>query len=120
MVRVLNASLQRPISRKIGESILAMQYADDSVFISSADHQSLIAFKLMLRSFTTISGLKINVAKSSMVPFNMHEGQIVQAINILGCRREALPVTYLGMPLTIYAPKRGDYLPLLEGLERRL
>lgn len=120
MVHVLNSTLRRPISSKITESILALQYADDSVFITNADQQSLIAFKLLLRTFTAISGLRINFLKSSMVPFNLQKDQVVRAEAILGCQRQELPINYLGMPLTINAPKRRDFLPLIESLERRL
>ena len=45
-----------------------------------------------------MTGLKVNVAKSEMVPIgevnNMHA-----LAEILGCRVGALPMTYLGMPL---------------------
>lgn len=38
----------------------------------------------------------------------------------MGCRCESLPTTYLGMPLTITAPRKRDFQPLLEKFERRL
>lgn len=120
MVRQLNELLDNPISRKFRESLIALQYADDSVFIAKADTRSLLSFKLLLRTFSAVSGLSINYSKSSMVPFNLHADQIQEALAIIGCKRESLPVTYLGMPLSITQPKRADYLPLIEKLERRL
>lgn len=120
MVAVLNGILDTPISRRIEESLLALQYADDSVFISNGDRRSLVSFKLLLRAFSAVSGLTINFSKSSMVTFNMQEEEVGVAEAILGCQREFLPITYLGMPLTITTPKRSDFLPLIEKFERRL
>lgn len=120
MVRVLNENIKCPISEKVKEALVGLQYADDTVFIANGDPSTLIGFKLLLRSFMAISGLKINFAKSSMVPFNMQQGQIRAVEAVLGCQRVSLPITYLGMPMTITAPKRADYLSLIEKLERRL
>ena len=45
-----------------------------------------------------MTGLKVNVAKSEMVPIG--EVNNVHALaEILGCTVRALPMTYLGMPL---------------------
>lgn len=103
MVRALNDLLTTPITGKIEESLISLQYADDSIFISRADQQTLVSFKLLLRSFSAISGLEINFSKSAMVPFNLQEEQIIEAMEVLGCKRESLPISYLGMPLTITA-----------------
>ena len=57
-------------------------------------------------------GLKVNVAKSEMVPIgevnNLHA-----LAEILGCRVGALPMTYLGMPLG--APHKSLYLESYSG-----
>lgn len=120
MVTRMNNTLQNPISTKIQESTLSLQYADDTVFICRADQPTIISFKLMLRMFSAISGLQINFSKNMFVPFNMPQGEIRDTIRILGCKSEKLHVLYLGLPLTIVAPKRADYLPLLENFEKRL
>lgn len=47
-----------------------------------------------------ISGLKINVAKSELVPIGV-VGDVKGLACILGCRVSSLPMKYLGLPLII-------------------
>ena len=71
MVQTTSALLQLPLSRKIENSILAFQYADDTAVIANANVTSLIAFKIILRLFTKAFGLHINYAKSTFIPLNI-------------------------------------------------
>lgn len=47
MIKSTNATLSKPISHKISDSILAMQYADDTAIVESADLTTLISLKLI-------------------------------------------------------------------------
>lgn len=120
MVGSLNEFLQRKLTRKIGEAIIALQYADDTAIVASADITSLISLKLVMRIFSSISGLRINYKKSIFVPLNLTESHITWVQHVLGCSRAKFPVSYLGMPLTVFKPTRDTYAPLLEKIERRL
>lgn len=80
----------------------------------------MAALRLVLRLFSKISGLEINFSKSCFVPINMNVQQIGMVRQILGCRKEEFPVSYLGMPLTVLKPSRHQFLPLIEKLEKRL
>ena len=66
-----------------------------------------------------MTGLKVNVAKSEMVPIgevnNMHA-----LAEILGCRVRALPMTYLGMSLGASHKSPSFWNPILEKIERKL
>lgn len=57
MIVATNETLNGPISNKLNESILALQYVDDTAIISKADLTTLISLKIVLRLFTKISGL---------------------------------------------------------------
>lgn len=120
MVHVANSNLQISLTHRISEAITAFQYADDTAVIASADVASLISFKLILRMFSAISGLKVNFNKSTYVPLNIAEEDIHWVTAIMGFTRTDFPVQYLGMPLTIKAPSRALFLPLIENVERRL
>ena len=66
-----------------------------------------------------MTGLKVNVAKSEMVPIG--EVNNVNALaEILGCRVGVLPMTYLGMLLG--ASYKSPYIwnLILEKIERKL
>lgn len=54
------------------------------------------------------------------MPFNMSEEQQEKDRAILGCQKTALPVTYLGMPLTICKSGRDLFAPLIQKLDQRL
>lgn len=120
MIQRLNTTLRTSISNKFPEAITTMQYADNTIFILNAEPSTLISFKLILRLFTKISGLKINYSKSCMVPFNLSPTEIDLAEAVMGCPRTSLPITYLGMPLDITAPDRQTYMPLIEKIERKI
>lgn len=115
MIRVANATLNHSISSKILESLLALQYRDDTALIANAHPETLVTLKLVLRLFSKVSGLEINYDKSSFVDFNSQHDEQNLAKIILQCQRTVLPVTYLGMPLTIKKPKKQDFEGKLQG-----
>lgn len=120
MFQEANSLLQAQIMSRIHDSILALQYADDMAVVAHADVSSSATTKLILRIFAKISGLEINFSKSSYTPFNLHSDQMNMIHQIHSCRRQDLPVTYLGMPLTVRKPERHLFIPLLEKLEKKL
>lgn len=73
MLCVANTTLTKPISSKIPESIIALQYADDTALAASADRGTIVTLKIILRLFSKISGCQINYTKSSFVQFNLQQ-----------------------------------------------
>ena len=64
-------------------------------------------------------GLKVNATESEMVPIG--EVNDVHALaEILGCRVDALLMTYLGMPLGASHKSPSIWNPILEKIERKL
>lgn len=120
MIKVANSILISAISSRISEAILALQYADDTALVANADSKTLVTLKLILRLFSKVFGLRINYNKSSFVELNLQPNQVQLVQLILDCKQTSLPVTYLGMPLTIKTPTRQCFMPLIEKLERRL
>ena len=65
--------------------------------------------RMLLLCFQAVTGLKVNVSKSELVPIG--EVNNVHALSkILGCRIGSLPMTYLGIPLGAF------HSPLLLGI----
>ena len=95
-------------------------YADDTIIILSAVEDRLVALKNMLHIFQQSTGLKVNFAKSSMVPINIELADAQRLSNILGCKLEQLPFTDLGLPLGTTRPRIVDVMPLVDSVERRL
>lgn len=120
MVASLNNILGTDLTAKMREPIVVMQYADDTALIAKADISTLISLKLVIRLFTLVSGLKVNFTKSSFVPLNIAQPDVVWIQSVLGCSCTEFPVTYLGMPLTIKRPTRELFIPLIDKVERKL
>lgn len=120
MVHAINNSLNSPLSRKIKDSVVALQYADDTAVIANAELDTLISFKIILRLFASVSGLQVNFAKSTFIPLNVPQVDLEWLSAVVGFSRTVFPVTYLGMPLTLKRPTKQHFLPLVEKIEKRL
>lgn len=101
MVQVANSILQWSLSNKINQAVVAMQYADDTAVIVRADLDTLISFKLILRSFAAMSRLQVNYDKSSFILLNISFVDLPWIQAVMGCKQTSFLVTYLGMPLTL-------------------
>ena len=79
-------------------SVSHLLFADDTLVFCDADSTHITALRGILSRFEEMSGLRINLGKSELVPVGdvpyFHE-----LVEILGCRESALPLKYLGLPL---------------------
>lgn len=120
MIQVGNSILSAPLSNKLQDSMVALQYADDTAIIANGDITSLVTFKLILRIFSAISGLQVNYSKSTFVPLGIDGNDLHWVQAVMGCSRSDFPITYLGMPLTVKKPTKQLFIPLIEKVEGRL
>ena len=94
-------------------------FADDTLVFCDADSNHITALRGILSRFEEVSGLKINLGKSVLVPVgdvpNLHE-----LVEILGCSEFALPLKYLGLPLGASFKDKTVWNPILEKMEQRL
>jgi hypothetical protein len=97
-----------------------IQYADDTLVIMQACPDQLEALKELLESFALATGLRVNYAKSAMMPINISETKLQDLASILGCSVGVLPFTYLCLPLGTTKPTIHDMSPLVSLVERRL
>ena len=73
-------------------------YANDTLIFCEADRIQLVYLRWLLMWFEAISGLRINLSKSEIIPV----GRVDDAealIAELGCKVRSLPASYLGLPL---------------------
>jgi hypothetical protein len=73
----------------------------------------------VLTCFETVTGLRVNMSKSEMVPI-WEVTNLSYLVDILSCRIGTLPMTYLGMPLGSSFKALGVWNPIVEKVERRL
>ena len=79
-------------------------YADDTLLFGKADKDQLKFLSWTLMWFEVLSGLRINLNKSEIIPI----GPVVNVEELatkLGCGISPLPISYLGLPLGVYHKK---------------
>ena len=76
--------------------------------------------KHILDQFSAATGLLINYHKSTAVPMHMDVHTVPKCIEILGCRQEGFPQTYLGLPLSCEKLKLSAFDPYIAKADRYL
>uniref|UniRef100_A0A2N9GAG5 Reverse transcriptase domain-containing protein n=1 Tax=Fagus sylvatica TaxID=28930 RepID=A0A2N9GAG5_FAGSY len=94
-------------------------YADDTMLMCDADPEQLMYIRLVLSGFEAVTGLRVNLAKSEMVPIG-NVGNLAVLADILCCQIGQLPLNYLGMPLGSSFKALSIWNPIIEKMERRL
>ncbi|CAO2197346.1 unnamed protein product [Urochloa humidicola] len=97
-----------------------LQYADDTLIVVRGAASDISNLKMILDQFSAATGLHINYNKSTAVPMHMDEQVIAECLNILGCRREGFPQTYLGLPLSCSKLKLAAFDPYICKTDRYL
>ena len=90
-------------------------FADDTVVFCEANKDQVSHLSWILIWFEAASGLRINLAKSEIIPVGEVE-EILEMAAELGCRVGSLPSQYLGLPLGV--PNRAS--SMWDGVEEKV
>ena len=82
-----------PIPLQYSNDFPILQYADDTLVIMEACPSQISTLKNILHDFSSSSGLKVNYAKSMMVPINVDEARTNMLAQLFGCVVGSLPFT---------------------------
>ena len=75
--------------------------------------------RTILAWFTTVSGLKINLSKSELLPM-ANVTNLEELVVILDCKHVTLPMKYLGFPLGVKCKEKTIRNPIINRMEKRL
>lgn len=95
-------------------------YADDVVTFTSPEQSQLNFIPTVLQKFGEASGLKANMAKSTLIPLRCTDQQFVSMRDCLPCELSSFPCRYLGLPLSIHKLTRADLQPIIDKMADRL
>ncbi|CAN1257445.1 Transposon TX1 uncharacterized 149 kDa protein [Linum perenne] len=94
-------------------------YADDAIIFSEASGTQLRYVMAALIYFEAISGLKVNLHKSSLFPVGLVPEATIFS-EFLGCRLDQFPSSYLGLPLGTQATSKVIWDPVISYLQGRI
>ncbi|XP_028055291.1 uncharacterized protein LOC114259471 [Camellia sinensis] len=114
------------------EAITHLQFADDTIIFCEAERRELLTIKRILRGFEIMSGLKVNFHKSSVCGVGVTDMEVSEFADLLHCRRQKLPFTYLRLLLGAsprrvatwklvierYGSSGGGWQPFLDDISR--
>ena len=93
--------------------------SDDTIVFCENDCEQMVNLRCVLTWFQAVSGLKVNLAKSSILPIGSMDN-IQLLAGVLGCKVDAFPTTYLGLPLGAKFKEKAIWDPIIEKFEKRL
>lgn len=89
-------------------------YADDAVIFLRPSESNMLVVRDILELFGQASGLRSNLAKSSVSPISCSPDDFVRIADCLSCEIKDFPVKYLGLPLCLRRPSKEDFLSLID------
>lgn len=97
-----------------------LSFADDILVFSDGKAESIRGILNSFQQFAAVSGLCINISKSSVFVAGEEKENLAQAVMSNGLSVDTLPIRYLGLPLTTKTMTRSDYEPLVDKIRGRL
>ena len=97
-----------------------LQFADDTIFFSNTREEDLQTLKSLLLVFEHISGLKVNLDKSSIYDINLDHVHLSRLAEMLNCKAFSWPILYPGLPLGGNPKTCGFWDPVIEKISSRL
>ena len=79
----------------------------------------MVNLRCILIWFEAVSGLRVNLAKSSILPVGQVDNIHLLA-GVLGCRVDSFPTYYLGLPLGAKFKDKSIWEPVVERFEKKL
>jgi hypothetical protein len=125
--RMINAIISRGLITgfSVGSSeqtrvvVSHLLFADDTLVFCGADERQISHIGALLVCFEAVSGLKINLPKSALIPV----GSVVDIdhlAELLGCGTSLLPLKYLGLQLGASFKHKAMWAELVDLMSRRL
>jgi hypothetical protein len=100
--------------------IIHLQYADDTLIFLKTDAKMVENLKWHSIAFEGIFGLKVNFAKSELIPLNIFSATSLHFSHILGCKLGKLPRKYLGISLHWKVLFKEVWMDLIHKIQSRL
>ncbi|XP_076945693.1 uncharacterized protein LOC143616874 [Bidens hawaiensis] len=82
-----------------GPMVSHLFFADDATFIGEWNKDNFLNLCRILRIFSLILGLWVNLSKSSVLGIEVEDQEVARMAALFNCKLGSLPFTYLGLPV---------------------
>ncbi|KAI3683245.1 hypothetical protein L1987_83746 [Smallanthus sonchifolius] len=103
-----------------GPSLSHFLYADDVIFLGAWERSNAINLVRILRCFYLVSGLRINLGKSSLFGTCVDEGDLKEMALIFRCQTGSFPFKHLGLQVGANMNLIKSWKPVVEKFQKRL
>ena len=95
-------------------------YADDAAVFVAPIKEDVTFLAATLASFGDVTGLSANCQKSLVAPIRCDSIDLADVLDSFPATQTTFPMKYLGLPLSIFRLKRGDFQHLEDKIARKL
>ena len=110
----------RRLGSELGElKVSHLLFADDTIVFCDNDCEQIVNLRCILIWFQAVSGLRVNLSKSSILPVG-HVDNVQILAGVLGSKIDSFPLNYLGLPLGAKFKETAIWDPVIRRFEKRL
>ncbi|KAJ9561194.1 hypothetical protein OSB04_006354 [Centaurea solstitialis] len=103
-----------------GRNISLLQFADDALIFGKWTPANLVVLTQILNVFYDVSGLKINLAKCSLLGIGVSTEEVNEMASRIGCRATSFPLNYLGLNVGGNMNKISSWRQVVEKFNKKL
>ncbi|KAJ0561825.1 putative RNA-directed DNA polymerase [Helianthus annuus] len=103
-----------------GPVLSHFMYADDVIFIGEWSSRNALNLNRILRCFYLVSGLRVNLSKSSIYGVGVDEGEVHAMASILRCKIGSFPFKHLGLQVGANMNLVKNWKPVVDIFKKRL
>lgn len=97
-----------------------LQFAGDTLFFCEPYAEEIVGFKVILTCFELVSGLGINLGKSTLIGVGVEEHMVRRMVDALGYSMGTLPFKYLGLPVGGNLGSKAFWTPVVERVGEKI
>ena len=100
-----------------GVEVSLLQFADDTLFVCQPKYQSILAIKVILRSFKVVLSLKVNFYKSQVDAVGISDVDMIIFSKWLNCGSMYFSFKYLGISIGGNLKKVDFWRPIINKIK---
>ena len=97
-----------------------LQFADDTLLFMEPNHNVFLNVLRLLEVFGSVSGLRVNLTKSTLLGINIDDDLLQNLALLSSCEVGVCPIKYLGLPLGGNPRKQDFWEPVVSKVKKRL